>query len=478
MIMIFFTRRSLMQIEFWGAAGTVTGSMHILEVGGKRLLLDCGLFQGRRKEAFEVNRNLPFDVSKIDAMILSHAHIDHSGNIPTLVKAGFRGKIFATDATIDLVTPMLLDSGHIQEADVMFVNKTRHAQGKRLFEPLYTREDVEHSFKHFVSVSYHKAFEPIPGVTVEFYDAGHILGSAAVVMNVYVGNQRRKIVFSGDLGRRGLPILKDPEPIPGADILIMESTYGDRFHQAAQDATEELRKVVKRTFDRKGRIVIPAFAVGRTQEVIYQLEKLWDKGQLPALDVYIDSPLAIEVTAVFQRHSECFDPEMVRMMKNHPGADPLGFKRLHYTKTKEESQRLNDINMPIIIVSASGMCEAGRVLHHLRNSLGDERNTVLMVGYQAEHTLGRKLLDGLKRVPILGIESDVRAEIVKAESYSAHADQSEMLWWVSEIQKTAPINRAFLVHGEKEAPQVLASKLKEIGVRHIDIPMRGEKYEL
>jgi metallo-beta-lactamase family protein len=467
-----------MQIQFWGAAGCVTGSMHLLSVNGHNLLLDCGLYQGKRKEAFERNRNLPFDPGEIDAVILSHAHIDHSGNLPSLVKTGFTGPIYATSATRDLDAYMLLDSAHIQESDVAYVNKRRAKQGKRLFEPLYTRREATETLTHFSTVEYGRPFEPVPGVQVHFRDAGHILGSAIVVIDANENGRKRRLVFSGDLGRQGLPILRNPSVAEDVDFVIMESTYGNRFHASTGEAKEMLRQAAQEVYDRGGKLIIPSFAVGRTQELAYRLNQLWEDDQLPPIDAFVDSPLAVNVTEVFRLHPECYNEEMLDAMLTEPDRDPLGFRHLRYNRDVEGSKRLNKLETPAIIISASGMCEAGRILHHLKHNIDDPRSMVLFVGYQAENTLGRKILEGQDPVPIFGEEYPVRAQVKRAEGYSAHADRTELLDWAARISSQGDLKRVFLVHGEEEGLTALADGLREQGVSQVDIPERGQTFEL
>ena len=467
-----------MQIQFWGAARCVTGSMHVLSVNGRNLLLDCGLYQGKRKKAFERNRNLPFDAGEIDAVILSHAHIDHSGNLPSLVKSGFTGTIYATSATRDLDAYMLLDSAHIQESDVAYVNKRRAKQGKRLFEPLYTRRDALDTLTHFSTVEYGRPFEPIPGVQVHFRDAGHILGSSIVVIDVDENGRKRRLVFSGDLGRRGLPILRNPQVAEDADYVIMESTYGSRFHASTGEAKEVLHQAAQEVYDRRGKLIIPSFAVGRTQELAYRLNQLWEGDQLPPIDVFVDSPLAVNVTEVFRLHPECYNDEMLDAMLSETDRDPLGFSNLRYIRNVEDSKRLNELKTPAIIISASGMCEAGRILHHLKNNIDDPRTMVLFVGYQAEHTLGRKILEGQDPVPIFGEEYQLKAEVRRAEGYSAHADRAELLDWAARIGSQGDLKQVFLVHGEDEGLTALADGLREQDVPQVDIPERGQIFEL
>jgi metallo-beta-lactamase family protein len=452
--------------------------MHLLSLNSGKVLLDCGLYQGRRKEAFERNRSLPFDARDIDAVILSHAHIDHSGNLPSLVKNGFSGPIYATSATRDLAASMLLDSAHIQESDVVYVNKRRARQGKALFEPLYTRQDALNTLTQFTSVEYERPFEPLPGLRVHFRDAGHILGSALVVLDVDEAGRRFRLVFSGDIGRKGLPILRDPQAAEDVDYVIMESTYGNRMHASTGEAKEMLRQAAQETYERRGKLLIPAFAVGRTQELAYRLNQLWEAGQLPPIDVFVDSPLAVDLTEVFRLHPECYDEEMRDAKLNEADRDPLGFRRLRYIRSVEDSKRLNDLETPAVIISASGMCEAGRILHHLKNNIQSPRTTLLFVSYQAEHTLGRKLLDGQDPVPIWGEEYHVRAQVKRADGYSAHADRAELLSWAARIQAEGDLKRVFLVHGEEESMAALAEGLRGQGVAQVELPERGQVFEL
>jgi metallo-beta-lactamase family protein len=467
-----------MKIHFWGAARTVTGSMHLLNVNGHKVLLDCGLYQGKRKEAFERNRNLPFAGREIDAVVLSHAHIDHCGNLPSLVKAGFSGRIYATSATRDLAAYLLLDSAHIQEGDVTYVNRRRARQGKNPFEPLYTRQDALDTLTHFTSVEYERPFEPVPGLQVHFRDAGHILGSAIVVVDVREKGRQLRLVFSGDIGRKGLPILRNPQTAKGANYVIMESTYGNRLHASPGDAREMLRQTVQETYERGGKLLIPSFAVGRTQELVYGLNQLWEAGRLSPIDVFVDSPLAVNLTEVFRLHPECYDEEMLHAKVSEADHNPLWFRGLRYVRSVEESKQLNDLETPAIIISASGMCEAGRILHHLKNNVGKPNTTLLFVSFQAESTLGRKLLDGQDPVPIFGEEYPVRAQIKKAEGYSAHADRAELLAWAARTQAQGNLKQVFLVHGEEEGMLALAEGLRQQGVPRVDMPERGHVFEL
>jgi metallo-beta-lactamase family protein len=467
-----------MEVQFWGAAREVPGSMHLLEIGGRRILLDCGLYQGHRKEAFERNRNFPFDPSSIDAVVLSHAHIDHCGNLPTLVRAGFKGRIWATPATRDLCQYMLVDSAHIQKSDVRFVNRKRKRKGQRPFEPLYLIGDARKALTRFRPVQYGRAFEPVPGVRATFIDAGHILGSASVILDLTEGSRSRRLVFSGDIGRRGLPILRDPQIARGADYVIMESTYGDREHEPPSRARQYLQECAESTFASGGKLLVPAFALGRTQEIVFRLNQMWEEGDLPSMDVFVDSPLAINVTEVYGKHPECYDQEMLDAQANDSDGDPLGFRRLRYVRSAEESMTLNTRKGPAIIIAASGMCEGGRILHHLRNHLGKPSTTVLFVGYQAQHTLGRRLLEGQREVRVYGAPVQVRARVERADAYSAHADRTELLEWAQSVRDQGSVKRFFLVHGEADSAQALAEDLRSMGTADVQVPERGAGFEL
>ncbi|MBN2172418.1 MAG: MBL fold metallo-hydrolase [Candidatus Krumholzibacteriota bacterium] len=461
-------------INFWGAARTVTGSRHLIEIGGRRLLLDCGLFQGRRAESEQLNRELPFKAKKLDAVVLSHAHIDHSGNLPTLVRHGFRGRVHCTPATADLLGIMLPDSAHIQEQDAKYLNK-RLKHGEKAVEPLYGLKDVERLLELVTPQRYRKDFEPLPGVRCRFLDAGHILGSAIVCLTIdRDGAAPFRLVFSGDLGREDLPILRDPETVAGADALIIESTYGERYHADIRKAEERLGAVVKRTIERGGKVIIPAFSVGRSQEIVYELNELMTAGAIPAIPIYIDSPLTVKASQLFAKHRECFDEETWEIIAR--GDDPFGFGRMTYIKNVEGSKALNRLAEPCVIISASGMAEAGRILHHLKNSVEDPRNTILIVGFMAEHTLGRRLEEGAREVRILGGTYPVRAEVRALHAYSAHADRDDLLSFVAGMD--APPRRVFVVHGEERQALSLAAALREKGLPQVEVPAFGDRFPL
>lgn len=464
-----------MKLTFEGAAGEVTGSMHRLSAGGKEFLLDCGMFQGRRKQAEQHNRDFPFEARSIDAVLLSHAHIDHSGRLPLLVKNGFRGPVYATPATIDLCKAMLLDTAHIAESDADFVNH-KHPDDPPV-EPLYTEQDVAATLPLFHPLPYHSVTEIADGLTVEAYDAGHILGSASLVIRgevTRVTGGDVRLGFSGDVGRPGLPIIRDPEALPPLDYLIMESTYGGRTHPQPGAALEKLESIVKRTIGRGGRLVVPAFAVGRTQQLVLFLHQLFNEHRIPEIPIYVDSPLAVNVTDVFRAHPECFNEDAKRYLAN--GGDAFGFKRLTYIRDVNESKKLNGIERPFVVISPSGMCEAGRVLHHLRHSIGNPKNTVLLTGYQAVDTLGRKLKDGLKTVRIFGIPEQVRAEILSLDELSGHADSGELVEWMTPCCPS--LRRVFLVHGEDPERAALAAEIGKTFGKPVTRPKPGESFDL
>jgi metallo-beta-lactamase family protein len=464
-----------MRVIFHGAARTVTGSQHLLEINGHKLLLECGMYQGRRQESYERNQNLPFIPGEIDAAILSHAHIDHSGNLPSLVKLGYRGPIFATPATAHLSNIMLIDAGHIQESDAEFVNKRRMKRGELPIEPLYTQEDAAMVAQYFQSVKYNQEFEPIPGVTAKLVDAGHILGSAAVSLDIHENGRRVRLWFSGDIGRVKLPLIRDPVLPDRADYLIMECTYGDKPHRDPEAAYDELRSVVSRTLKRGGKVIVPAFAVGRAQEIVYQLHQMVELGEIPPVPVYVDSPLAVNVTDVFRLHPECFDEETREFIRTDRHRDALGFSKLIYTRSVEESKALNDRKDPMIIISASGMAETGRILHHLRNNIENPRNTVLIVSWQAPHTLGRRLADRDQFVKIFGETFERKAEVATIGGLSAHAGQDALVEYTRAVR--SEVKQVFLVHGETMPATVLMEKLAETGLSAVKYPDLHESFE-
>jgi len=469
-----------MKITFHGAAKTVTGSQHLLEVNGKRILLDCGLFQGKRKEAFELNRT-GFSAGKdIDCLVLSHAHIDHSGNIPSLVKRGFRGDIVCTSATRDLCAVMLMDSAHIQEQDVEFTNKLRRRNNQKEFEPLYTKDDVVAAMDQFVGISYNRRREILPGVHLTLTDAGHMLGSANVILDIHDQEQDRdlRLVFSGDIGRAGIPIINDPAVLSeGADILIMESTYGNRQHPPYQESEKELERIVNETYQRGGTLLIPAFAVGRTQQLVYALHKLFLKRDIPQLPIYVDSPLATRVTDIFRLHPETYDSEIREFLLKDNHSNPFGFDTLRYTQSVEDSKELNFLREPAIIISASGMMEGGRILHHLRRRISDKKNTILVTGWQAPNTLGRRIVDGEETVRIFGEEFPLRAKVETLTGFSGHADRDGLLAWAGAMQKKPA--RTFVVHGEEDAATALAESLRqELGFPMVEIPEPHQAFEV
>ena len=464
-----------MHVKFLGAAQTVTGSMHLLVTKNGKILVDCGLFQGKREESRRKNRALPPEAVQADVLLLSHAHIDHSGSIPTLVKSGFAGNIFATPATRDLCAYMLRDSARIQEYDAQWLNKKLASDPDHVeVEPLYTEEDAVAAMGRFVSVAYGRAFTPLPGVTVRFLDAGHILGSAEISVTVEEDGRTRHIVFSGDLGRKGLPILRDPElPARPVDYLLMESTYGNRVHGDINQMHDDLERVVKDTATRGGKVIIPAFAVGRTQEVIYALNHLKQAGRLPDIPVFIDSPLSVNITEVFKLHPDCFDKETRDFLEEH--GEVFDFRGVKMISKVEESMKLNDLRTPAIIISSSGMCEAGRVLHHLRNNVEDPRNTILIVGYMAQHTLGRRIVERRSKVKILGVERDLRAQVVVLNAFSAHADRNDLMEYATGCARDS--RGVFLVHGEPEQQDPLVTALGAAGIS-ASAPAAGAEVEL
>jgi metallo-beta-lactamase family protein len=465
-----------MRISFHGAAQTVTGSQHLLEVNGRRFLLDCGLYQGRRGDTYARNLNFAYDPRTLDAVILSHAHIDHCGNLPNLVKNGYEGRIYATHATADLAAIMMADSGRIQEADAEFVNKRHAARGEKPVEPLYTEADAARAASLLQGVGYDEPFEVVPGVTVRLIEAGHILGSAAISLEIEEHGKVTRFWFSGDIGRYNLPLLRDPIlPQGEVDYLLMESTYGDKTHSDPARAFEEFREVVSRTLRRGGKVIIPAFAVGRTQELVYDLNLMMFEQDVPRVPVFVDSPLAVNASDIFRRHPECFDAETRQFVEEsrHPALD---FKMLTYIRSVEESKALNERKEPMIIISASGMAETGRILHHLRNNIEDPRNTICIVSWQAPYTLGRRLADREKRVKIFSEPYTVRAEVATIGGLSGHAGQNLLVAYAMAVKKT--VKKIFLVHGEPKPAAALTEKLKENAMHEVYYPELHSTYEI
>ncbi len=461
----------MLRLTFWGAAGQVTGSMHLLEAAGAKILLDGGLFQGHRVESRELNAKLPFDARRIDAVILSHAHIDHSGRLPLLVAHGFHGPIYATPATRDLCAVMLADSAFIQEKDHEYL--VRRGKAGPESEPLYTLADAIATQDLMLGVPYRRLFHVRKHLALEFIDAGHILGSATVDLRITEGSHHR-LVFSGDIGRSGLPIVRDPEPPAGPiDTLIVEATYADRDHDTVADAEERLGAAIRRTAAHGGKVLIPAFAVGRVQELVYSLHQLYRAGKIPEVPIYIDSPLAVDVTTVFRLHPDVFD-NGERMVA--AGTSIFDFPLVRYIRDVGESKALNERHGPAVIIAASGMAESGRILHHLANHIGDHRNLVLIVGFQAIHTLGRRIQEERDIIRIFGQEHVRRASVETISGYSAHADRAELRRWVRQLG--GQVRRAFVVHGETPALEAMASILKQEGVQDVIIPKHGESFAL
>lgn len=464
-----------MELNFIGAAQTVTGSMHLLRTRQGAILLDCGLYQGRRREAFERNKALALPVDEIIAVVLSHAHIDHSGALPILVKHGYEGPIYATPATRDLCAVMLRDAASIQASDARFLNRQSEREGGHQpeVEPLYDDDDVIHALEQFHSVPYRQRIFVTPTIRLTFLDAGHVLGSAITVLDLEEEGRARRLVFTGDLGRADRPILRDPEVPKGADMLIMESTYGDRVHDGLEKMEEDLAEVAVRTHARGGKVLIPSFSLERAQEVIFALKKLRRRGVLPKIPIYVDSPLTVKITDVFKLHPECYDEETRALIRE--GHSPFDDDDLHYIESVEESKALTADDTPAIVIAASGMCEAGRILHHLRSGIEDPRSTVLIVGYQAAHTLGRRLVEKRMRVRIFGVERDRRADVVVLNGFSAHADQKDLVAYAERCRESGPVETIALVHGDLKPQRVLAELLHAKGFERVAIPAPGDQ---
>ena len=467
-----------MHIDFVGAAQTVTGSKHVIRTKHARVLLDCGLFQGRRRESNAHNQNLGVDPTSLDAVVLSHAHIDHSGALPLLVKQGYEGPIYTTPATRDLCTVMLEDAAMIQAADARYINKSieRDNADMEPVEPLYSVDDVVRLLGQMIAVPYHRTINIAPGIHISFHDAGHVLGSAVTAIDVDDEGKRKRIVFTGDLGRKHMPILRDPEVIDDAHVLVTESTYGDRLHKPIAAMEDDLADVLARTYKRGGKLIIPSFALERAQEVLYAIRALKKQGRMPKMPVYVDSPLTVKITDIFKLHPECYDTETRELIKSKDS--PFEFENLVYVGDKEESKALDASNEPAVIISASGMCEAGRIVHHLKATIEDEKNTVCIVGYQAQHTLGRRIVERRRRVKIFGVERDLRAEVVVLNGFSAHADQKDLVEYATELKARGPLKHIAMVHGEPKAQDVLGAKLRGIGVDDVRAPGPGDSIEV
>jgi metallo-beta-lactamase family protein len=461
------------RLKFLGAVREVTGSNHLITTDSSKVIIDCGLFQGRRQEFFDRNQSFDYSPEEIQACILSHAHIDHSGNIPNLVKQGFAGRIVTTDATRDLCSAMLPDSGHIQESDAKYVSKLHRRKGLPPVKPIYTREEAEESLEFFTGHPYNQRVNVTGDIDVTFFDAGHVLGSSTPLIEIGPENGAVRLGYAVDLGRKNIPILNDPEQPPRIDWLVMESTYGGRVHEPIEVGKEKLADCVSRTVNRGGKIIIPSFALERTQEIVYFLSQLRREERLPDIPVIIDSPLASKITEIFAHHPEVYDKEMYKAFNS--GEDPLGTLSFEYVSDVKRSKELNDDDRPMIIISASGMCEAGRILHHLKNNISDPRNTILVVGYMARNTLGRKIAEKEPVVRIFGEEYQLKADVEILQSFSAHADRNDLLEYVKPLK--GRVKGIYLVHGEEEQARELLKTLLEEGYP-AHLPEPGEEVDL
>lgn len=464
----------MINLSFHGAVRNVTGSRHLLDINGFRLLLDCGMFQGRRSETYARNLNFEFDPKSLDAVVISHAHMDHLGDLPNLVKQGFSGDVYCTSATLDLANIMLTDSASIQESDNKYVNKIRRKHKEPPVDPLYDTNDIPPTLKLLRGSSYNHPFKANGNIYIEFHDAGHILGSAITVIKINDKGRQVSICFTGDLGRYNMPIIRDPESITDSDILIIESTYGNRFHADIGNVEDKLAGIINTTVARGGKLIVPSFALERTQELIYCLHQLKLAHKIPDIPVYIDSPLAIDATDIFRIHPECYDSETAQLLRT--AEDPFGFRGLHYVSNVDESKSLKEIKKPIMIIAGSGMAEAGRVLHHLRNNISNSKNTVLIVGWQAENTLGRKIEEKWPVVKIFGENYKLRAQVEVFEEFSAHADRNDLIRWASEGKNSW--QKVFIVHGEETASLALADAFNEAGLKGVTVPEYGQDFAL
>jgi len=463
-----------LKITFYGAARAVTGSQHVVEVGGKRILLDCGLSQGRREESERLNREYSYEPASIDAVILSHAHIDHSGKLPGLVKNGFRGIVYSTSATRDLDSIMLPDSAHIQQADTEYLNKKRVKENLPPVEPLYDLEDALAALEKFVSIPYNLSFTIFPGVTLRFLEAGHILGSAQVELTLEENGKHCTLLYTGDLGRFDRPILRNPDLSSRPDFLIIESTYGGRNHDPQEKSLLDLEQVIKDTVKRGGKLIIPAFSVGRTQEVLYFINLLHVAGRMPDIPVFVDSPLSFNATEVFKLHPEVYDTELRDLL--YAGHSPFEFENLHFVQSVGESKSINAMKEPMIIISASGMCENGRIRHHLKNNITDPRNTIVLVGFMAEHTLGRVISQRRETVNIFGVPYPLNAQVVDINGFSAHADSDALMKYFRAVGEN--VSQVAVVHGEIESAEALAALIGREKNAEIIIPSPGDSISI
>lgn len=464
----------MINLSFHGAVRNVTGSRHLLDINGFRLLLDCGFFQGRRAETYEKNLNFDFEPRSIDDVIISHAHLDHLGNLPNLVKQGYNGDVYCTSATLDLANIMLTDSANIQENDIDFVNKIRKSQGQAPVGPLYSVADIPPTLQLLRGSSYGHSFKISDNIQITFEDAGHILGSAISIININDNGRSVSICFTGDLGRYNMPIIRDPVSITSSDILIIESTYGNRLHADIGQVQDKLARVINSTVSRGGKLIVPSFALERTQELIYCLHQLKLSNKIPDIPIFIDSPLAIDATDIFRIHPECYDQETALLLRSV--SDPFGFRGLRYVQSVDESRSLNKLTTPAMIIAGSGMAEAGRILHHLRNNIGDPKNTILIVGWQAENTLGRKIAEKWPEVSIFGEKYKLRASVEIFDEFSAHADRTDLIKWASEGKNSW--QKVFIVHGEESASLSLAEAFTSAGIRGVVVPELYQNFEL
>jgi len=464
-----------MKVKFCGATRTTTGSMFLLKVNDQKILLECGLYQGKRSESNDRNKNFPFDPKQVDLAILSHSHIDHCGNFPNLVKQGFKGNIFCTHATRDLAGIMLEDSARIQQHDAEYVSKKRAKKGEPPVEPLYSVEDAAQAVRQFVSLNYDRPMNIADGVKLTFSDAGHILGSAQVILDIKEGDKEIRYLFTGDIGRGGHAILRDPEPVEGVDVLHIESTYGNRLHGDRDMSIVEIAKGIIETAHRGGKIIIPAFSVGRTQLVVYTLHQLQESGDLPDIPIFVDSPLSVNATEVFRLHPECFNEEIYTFLREKD--NPFGMENLQYIRQVSRSIKLNQLKGPAIIISSSGMCEGGRIRHHLKNNIEDPKNLVLFVGYCAQHTLGSRIVNGDSPVNIFGEPYEVKAQVARHDAFSGHADRDEL---VSHVEASSgKMKDIYVVHGEEGSALAFGDTLQSINPKsRVTVPVLNQELDV